>query len=233
MAHQDCLICEEDLLYYENSKELVCEYCHKTFTANVSCKNNHYVCDECHSAPAREIILTYCVNSYSKNPIQLANVIMKHPSVKMHGPEHHFIVPAVLLTAYYNTTDHHLLLKEKLNQANQRSRNILGGFCGFYGACGAAIGTGIFMSLITGSTPLSLNEWSFANNITANSLQEVAKRGGPRCCKRDTYISIIEAIIFIKEKFNVSLEKDEKIECLFNNFNAQCIFEKCSFYRRK
>jgi hypothetical protein len=29
--------------------------------------------------------------------------LMKNPQIKMHGPEHHFLVPAVLLAAYYNT----------------------------------------------------------------------------------------------------------------------------------
>ena len=36
-----------------------------------------------------------------------------------------------------------------------RATDIKGGFCGFYGNCGAAVGTGIYVSIITGATPLT------------------------------------------------------------------------------
>ena len=32
----------------------------------------------------------------------MALTLMKSPSLKMHGPEHHFLIPAVLLCALYN-----------------------------------------------------------------------------------------------------------------------------------
>lgn len=230
MAHQDCIICGESLIYSESGKELVCVFCGNKRNAKISCSNDHFVCDDCHSAQSREIIITCCMNSKSKNPIDLATLLMKHPSFKMHGIEHHFLVPAVLLTTYCNATGQNMLINEKINQANQRSRNILGGFCGFYGACGAAIGAGIFMSLITGATPLSINEWGYANNITANALLKISQNGGPRCCKKTVYISILTAIDFLKEKFNINLEKTDPVKCEFVNNNAQCMFERCGFY---
>ena len=35
----------------------------------------------------------------------MAIEIMKSPMINMHGPEHHFLVPAVLITSYYNIKD--------------------------------------------------------------------------------------------------------------------------------
>ena len=73
----------------------------------------------------------------------------------MHGPEHHFLIPAVLLSAFYNVSGEPGEKEKKIKQARKRAENVLGGFCGFYGDCGAAVGTGIFVSVITGATPLS------------------------------------------------------------------------------
>jgi hypothetical protein len=155
---------------------------------------------------------------------------MKHPSVKMHGPEHHFLVPAVLLSCFLNKTGQRDQLEEKLAQAEKRSGFIHGGFCGSHGNCGAAVGTGIFMSIATGSTPLSTKGWRQSNQITAESLMSVALHGGPRCCKRDTYISLNRAVDFIEKELEVKLGKEENISCEFSHLNKQCLLDECQFY---
>lgn len=99
----NCLLCGAELIYYNSSKNVVCEYCKKTFESVVACKNNHYVCDDCHRNAGEEIIKKICIETTEKNPFIIAEKLMKNPSIHMHGPEHHFLVPAVLLTAYYNT----------------------------------------------------------------------------------------------------------------------------------
>jgi len=97
-----CLICGEELVYTKDLAPLECFYCHQVYDSNVKCKNGHYVCDRCHSLPSINLIENYCISSKSENPLELALVLMRNPNVKMHGPEHHFLVPAVLLAAYYN-----------------------------------------------------------------------------------------------------------------------------------
>jgi len=217
-------------VYNDSFKPMKCHYCGKEFESQAACRDGHFVCDSCHSSPATEIIKTSSLNSTAINPGRLATGIMKHPSVKMHGPEHHFLVPAVLLSAYYNQIGKRDQLKEKLKQAEKRSGFIPGGFCGSHGNCGAAVGTGIFMSLATGSTPLSTDGWRQSNLITAESLLLVARHGGPRCCKRDTYISLDRAVDFIEQELKVSLEKEEHIRCEFSHLNKQCLLEDCQYY---
>ena len=150
----------------------------------------------------------------------------------MHGPEHHVLVPAVLITSYYKAIGKEELIKRKLKVAKDRSLKILGGFCGTHGSCGAALGTGIFMSVITESTPLSGKEWQLSNLITSNSLQKVAMSGGPRCCKRDTYISLLEALNFLENHLNVIIEHNNSIICRFFQNNKQCLELKCQFYEK-
>jgi len=78
--------------------------------------------------------------------------LMKDSRVKMHGPEHHFLVPAVLWTAYVNTAEVDQDARaRRLAQAKQRAEMVVGGACGTHGAV-CRSGTGIFISLVTGAT---------------------------------------------------------------------------------
>lgn len=230
MNKVNCLICDEEIVYFKESKEMKCYYCNDIFESKTICKNNHYVCDTCHSSDAYKIITNYCLNSNSINSMDMALELMKHPMIKMHGPEHHFLVPAVLLTSYANKVGENNEKRSLLKECNKRSKNVLGGFCGFYGACGAGIGCGIYMSLILDATPLSKSDWGLANLITAKALENISSFGGPRCCKRDSFVAIETAIDFTSKNLGVDLDKIENLKCGFNNINKECLSNKCKFY---
>src|SRR5512136_3011739 len=68
----------------------------------------------------------------------------------------------------------------RVAEARRRAAPLVGGMCGTQGACGAAIGTGIFASVALGVTPLSADGWGRAQRLTARALEEVARTGGPR-----------------------------------------------------
>ena len=149
----------------------------------------------------------------------------------MHGPEHHFLVPAVLLTAYYNTLRiSENRRREGLKKARERAEKVLGGFCGFYGDCGAAVGTGIMISVITGATPLSKQEWRLCNLMTAKSLLTIANHGGPRCCKRNSFLAIAEAVQFLKEYLGTTVPVNTTFLCEFSSLNKECLAEECPFH---
>ena len=224
-----CLICGEERVYGE-SEALECFYCHKIYDTNVKCLEGHFVCDICHSASANDLIESFCSTSTLEDPLEMALILMRNPAVKMHGPEHHFLIPAVLLASYYNIRKDYSEKALKIKEACKRALNILGGFCGFYGDCGAAVGTGIFVSLITNSTPLSIEGWRLSNLMTSKSLYTIANHGGPRCCKRNTYLAISEAVMFMKENFGVAMKARHDIQCEFNDLNKECLKEKCPFY---
>ena len=233
MNRTGCLICGEELVYYNKVKKIKCQYCNKDYETLVTCKNNHYICDSCHSKLANDHIFQKCVKTDEKDPLKLANILLKDEKILMHGPEHHFLVPAVLLTTYYNTIGESDRKQVKLEQARKRAEKILGGFCGSHGVCGAAIGTGIFLSIITNATPLSEKEWKLSNEITAKILKKISAIGGPRCCKRTTFIAIIGAVKFVKENLGVDIKINKKSKCEFTELNNECIKEKCPFYPKK
>ena len=65
------------------------------------CVNGHYVCNECHSKGVDSIV-GLCLNETSCDPIEIIGKMMDMPFCHMHGPEHHVMVGAALLTAYRN-----------------------------------------------------------------------------------------------------------------------------------
>ena len=103
-----------------------------------------------------------------------------------------------------------------------------GGACGFWGACGAGISAGMFVSIISGSTPLTNEPFGLSNQMTSKALAAIGEIGGPRCCKRDSYLSILAAIDFVREHFGVEMEKPE-IVCIHSAKNNQCIGKRCPF----
>jgi len=233
MSHfSGCLICSADIRYTDEENRLSCNFCGRSFQSNAICENGHYICDECHAADATEVIFRTCLDHSGTDPVAIATRIMHHPSVKMHGPEHHFLVPAVLLSCYYNQKSDPRLKQMKLVSARKRASHILGGFCGTHGTCGAGIGSGIFLSLILDSTPLKTTEWKLSNLLTAQALTTIASQGGPRCCKRDSYLAIQETVKYLKSELNITLTATTP-ECEFSERNKECLEEGCKFFVRR
>jgi hypothetical protein len=55
--------------------------------------------------------------------------------------------------------------------------------------------------------------------------------GGPRCCKRGSYLSILAAIDFVEEHFGVAMERLDVV-CRHCGKNNQCIRVRCPFYSK-
>jgi len=64
--------------------------------------------------------------------------------------------------------------------------------------------------------------------MTAGALGTIASFGGPRCCKRDSYLPIIKAVEFAKVYLGVEMELGE-IKCTHLSQNNQCIGKRCPF----
>jgi len=230
-AHpQDCLVCGAPLAYARAATPVRCALCGAQGSSPVTCREGHFVCDACHGAPAKDLIARTCLASTSLDPMALAAALMRHPSLKLHGPEHHFLVPAALVTALCNARGDAEGKARLLSEARRRSDGVAGGFCGFQGACGAGIGVGIFASLATGATPLAREGWGIANGATARALTIIGKVGGPRCCKRTTGLAILTGIRFAREHLGVPLE-GRGAACEWSDRNRECLGVSCPFSR--
>ena len=237
-----CLVCGKPVIYYEKARKMECSMCHGVFESHASCEDGHYVCDECHARRGIQVVLEGCLASKEKDPILIMQKLMEDPYIYMHGPEHHVMVGAALLTAYKNSggfkerggqipQEEQRVFENALEEMKARGSYYRGGDCGLWGWCGAAVSTGIFMSIITKATPLTGKSWKLSNQMTSRALGAIAELGGPRCCKRNSFTVAKEAVEFVKEKLGVEMELPEKIGCSFSDENQQCLKRHCPYHR--
>ncbi len=223
----ECLICGAPLEYLQEEEMMECAICHKKELSRTRCVDGHFVCSQCHTA-GMDNIIGICMQSKSRNPVEILESMMSLPFCHMHGPEHHVMVGAALLTAYRNAGGN-IDLAKSLSEMYSRGQKVPGGACGFWGACGAGVSTGMFVSIATESTPLAGTPWGLSNRMTGCALQAIGEHGGPRCCKRDSYLAVIAAVDFVKENLGVEMELSD-IRCSRSEQNNQCRKDVCPFY---
>lgn len=227
---EECLICDGLLEYLEKDELMECAICHKKENSKTRCVNGHYVCNECHTQ-GMDSIVKICLDETSDDPVEIVNKLMSQPFCHMHGPEHHVMVGSALLTAYKNAGGD-IDLPAALIEMMNRGKSVPGGACGFWGACGAGISSGMFVSIISKSTPLANEPFALSHKMTAMVLGKIGEVGGPRCCKRDSFLSILTAVDFVKEHFGIAMRKS-KVTCHYSQKNNQCIGKRCPFSKRE
>mgnify|MGYP006287174357 CR=1 FL=1 len=230
-----CIICGSNLKYVtqtDMTEMHSCYFCGKEDRVNIFCPKGHYVCSECHSKNAIEIIEDFCADTSLKDPFVIAEKIMKHPKFKMYGPEHHALTPAVLLTALKNNginkPNGSPIINSDILEGIRRASKIPGGWCGFYGACGAGIGAGVAISIFTQATPSRDRERTFSIEMTSRALHRIAD-DIEHCCKRSVRLSIIEALKYLNEKFDVKLPFHPDC-CAFSDENEKCEKQRCPLF---
>jgi hypothetical protein len=67
--------------------------------------------------------------------------------------------------------------------------------------------------------------------MTSESLRAIANLGGPRCCKRDVFLALREAVAFLNQELAVALPAEEPVVCEFSALNRDCLKETCPFFR--
>lgn len=218
----NCMVCGADIIHETTASTAKCHYCGTEEETYIQCKNGHYVCNYCHTRDALQFIERICLETELKDTIALAERIMEHPSMHMHGPEHHSIVPAAFVATYQNFMG----LKDgtQIKEAIKRGSKIPGGYCSICGTCGAGMGIGIAVSIIMGATSFTPVERSHANRATSRALEAIANAGGARCCKKATRTAIRAGVAYISEVFNIQWADmlDTDIQCQYPFLNKEC-----------
>lgn len=176
-------------------------------------------------------IKALCLEETSQNPIDIVQKLMNIQGISMHGPEHHVIDGAALLTAVYHAGAS-FNLEEALNELADRAAKMPGATCGQWGICGSASSLGAALAIIHGTGPLSNNEYYKDNmRLTSRILERIGEVGGPRCCKRNAFIALTTAVNFLRERYGMTLECTD-VQCDYSQMNKQCIHSRCPFHKK-
>jgi MoaA/NifB/PqqE/SkfB family radical SAM enzyme/ubiquinone/menaquinone biosynthesis C-methylase UbiE len=228
-AHRDgCLVCGAELVYAHTIQSKECYYCEQVKSSNALCVQGHFVCDACHSKDALEIIKQICFYKKERDALELMQAIRSHPHFGLHGPEHHSLVPAVILTALRNSGEE--ITKDQIVTGVKRGQSIAGGACAFLGICGAAIGVGIAFSILLKADPYKGDERQTVQQVTNKVLEKISSYKAPRCCQRDVWLALQEASSLMKEITGKKLNVDKKIACKQFPKNKECIHDQCPLW---
>lgn len=220
-----CEICGQPLVFAQISKPMKCQVCGESFESRIVCREGHFVCDHCHGGDVLSQMEQVLSSTKEENPIRLAELLFALPTMRVHGPEHHSLVPAVLETAYQNISGLHD--PAKIKEAIRRGADVKGGSCGFHGNCGACVGAGIAESIRLGATPTSKEERGRSMRATAEALMACAQFGGPLCCKRESITAITS---YMKQSGRYENADQYVYQCGFSTFNKGCLTEDCPYY---
>ncbi len=220
-----CVVCGKDLIYLEHDEKLTCYYCGHEQNANATCEDGHFVCDQCHSQDAVSIIEQICLHLNQTDMLKLMRQIRSHPSFPVHGPEHHSLVPAVIVTAYCNTAGKQK--NEMVKTAVERGRTIAGGACAFLGVCGAAVGAGTAFSILLNANPYKGRERQVVQEVTALVLKRIAQNKAARCCQRDCAIGLQAAADLSSRYLDITLKAKDELKCRQKKDNAECMGKNC------
>ena len=179
---------------------------------------------------ARKII-SACLQMASRDPLEIFDAIARQDFVRIHGPEHHVLDGACLLTAFSNAGGQ-IDLTAALDRLMAEGLRMPGAMCGLWGVCGAVTSIGAALAIIEKTGPLSVDDsWGSHMEYTSAALGGLSQIGGPRCCKRDGYTALKTAVDYVNKRYGVRLAL-HPVVCTFSPQNEQCLGAKCPYSAR-
>jgi 7,8-dihydro-6-hydroxymethylpterin dimethyltransferase len=223
-----CLVCGAPLVYRTEDSPVRCHYCRAALMAHAVCEQGHFVCDACHTTDSLAVIETFCQTAAETDLITLLDRIRRHPAIARHGPEHHILVPALILTAYRNRGG--TVTPEIFRSALSRGQSVPGGVCGFWGVCGAAVGVGIAFSLLLEATPMKPRERSQVQGAVQAVLGELTSQDAARCCQRECWLALRKAADLSREWLPIPLTAAAVLVCRQAGKRPDCLQSACPLW---
>jgi len=145
-----------------------------------------------------------------------------------HGPWHHGMTAGMIIAALRNNG--YDFDDGDIREALKRGLMVPAGACGFLGACGAAAGLGVAVSIVLRSTPFRNDVRSRALAAGAEAIRRVGRAGGPRCCARSTYATLSLAAGELKKLGYEIPQAPLAGRCVKHSLNAQCHGPICPYF---
>jgi len=194
----------------------------------MTCPAGHFVCDGCHAQEGLAVIESICSGTRETDMIALLSVIRAHPAITVHGPEHHALVPGVVLATCRNAG--YPVSVAMLRSALTRGAKVPGGSCAYMGVCGAASGVGTAFSVMLGGNPLAAATRQRVLRAVADVTRDLAGFEAARCCQRDCYIALRHAAALAPELVGVSPSADAPLDCTQLATNRECLGPDCPLH---
>ncbi len=234
---ENCMVCGSSLEYLARARELVCTYCGKLVQGHIKCPEGHFICDACHTGDAMSMIEAASFTTKAKDPVQLAELMMVHPSLPMLGCEHAFIAAGALMAALKNSPyGAGKIIDQDIREVFARTaKQAVGGYCGLTGVCGVVPAVGACFSLFLGARCGSDTEQKITMDAVTRVSQAITDLTGPSCCKAYVRRSLTVAVNIFAERFGIVLPvRKSPIICGHSSKHPHgCREEKCPYFKKE
>jgi len=168
----------------------------------------------------------------SKDPVEISELMMSYPGLTMLGCQHAYIAGGALMAALKNEGSKGISNTEITEVFTRTGKQAHGGYCGLTGVCGIAPAIGACIAVLTGSKCGKDEEQRITMEAVTRVTRAITDLTGPSCCKAYVRTSLLSAINFLRERFEIVLPiKDITIECKHSKKHPHgCREIKCPFF---
>ena len=224
---EGCVVCGRALVYGEVPREAHCHYCRKELRTWATCEAGHFVCDQCHGGDYLQFVRSFIAQCELTDPVEVFLTMRAAFPFPMHGPEHHALVPAAFLVAYRNVGGE--ISPSAIDNALTEGAKLPGGTCAYWGGCAAALGVGVAYAAILQASPVKSRGRQAAQTVVARVLERLSGIRAPRCCRRESLISLQVAAECSGELLPTAVVATGPASCDQASWNPQCSKGLCPF----
>ncbi len=229
---EHCMVCGAPLQYHKNSVDVSCSYCKRVEQGHITCRNGHYICDQCHNHDAIQVIEDIISTTDSVNPNEIAELAMGFTGLPMLGCQHAYIAGGALMAALKNQGTANISnddIKEVFHRTRKQAH---GGYCGLSGVCGIAPAIGACFSVLSGAKCGTDNEQRITMEAVSRVTRAITDLTGPSCCKAYVRASLGVAVEFLQENFSISLPMGNIPLCQHSSKHPHgCRQMKCPYFQ--
>ncbi len=226
------MVCGSSLEYLDQTRHITCSYCGKIEGGHIMCPNGHYICDHCHNRGAMEIIQDISHMSNSKDPFEIAELMMSYPGLPMLGCQHAYIASGALMAAIKNEGSRSITNNDMDEVFKRTEKQAHGGYCGLSGVCGIAPAIGACFSVLTGSKCGTTQEQQITMEAVTRVSRVITDLTGPSCCKAYVRGALEVSVSLLKDSLNIILPSPkEKATCTYSSKHPHgCREGQCPYF---
>ncbi len=225
------MICGSILEYLAQSQVATCSYCGAKDSGHIICPNGHYVCDACHNRDAMTIIEDMARTTTSKDPFEIAELMLGIPGLPMLGCQHAHIAGGAFIASIKNEGSRSVTNDDIDEVFKRTAKQAHGGYCGLTGVCGIAPAIGACFSVLTGARCGTDKEQRITMEAVTRVSRVITDLTGPSCCRAYIWKSLEVAVVYLKESLGVMLPTRSDIQCYSSARHPHgCREADCPYY---
>jgi len=205
---RNCFSCGSLLEFLDTEVDLSCYYCGEQHKSNLWCPEGHFVCPTCYQIPITEFIEWIIKTTRSKDPFEIAMMMMGFPQLPDRSCEHAWIFAAALLTAIKNEGSAKLTDEDIFSALETAKERAVTRATLQTGVCGMGAAVGIAFHAVFKAMP---NRTDLQDDITmkvvAEAIEYLADNStNCRCCKNVVWTIMDLIVSLIHARFGIELE---------------------------